>query len=145
MSKHHGFCKTKLYHIWRGIKQRCDKPYNKRYKNYGGRGIIYCKEWADFLSFRNWALNNGYNKELTIDRINNDGNYEPDNCRWVTITENNRNNSHTKLTFEKAQEIRAKHTPIIYTRKQLAKEYGVSEATIKNVLNNKKYWRSQNV
>jgi hypothetical protein len=74
------------------MKQRCQSPTNKDYPNWGGRGIKICEEWSeDFSVFRDWSLGNGYEDNLTIDRINNDGNYEPSNCRWVTIQEQARN------------------------------------------------------
>ncbi len=84
--------KHKLYQVWDSMRQRCNNPNNKHYKNYGGRGIKVCKEWeTDFSSFYNWAIKNGYKKGLTIDRSNNDKGYSPNNCRWITTAEQNRN------------------------------------------------------
>lgn len=89
MKKIHGFTGTRLHHIWIGMKERCR---DKKLKNYGGRGITVCKEWSDnFLSFMDWSKQNGYSDSLTIDRIDNDGNYEPSNCRWVDIKTQSRN------------------------------------------------------
>lgn len=88
----HGGRNTRLYAIWRGMKERCFTITHKDYPNWGGRGITICHEWAnDFNAFREWSLSNGYDENLTIDRINNDGNYDPSNCRWVTIQEQARN------------------------------------------------------
>ena len=66
------------------MKKRCDNKNSHAYQNYGGRGIKVCTEWNDFSIFRKWALSNGYSDDLSIDRVNNDGNYEPNNCRWAS-------------------------------------------------------------
>ena len=92
----HGMAKTPLYRRWVNMRQRCNLTSSHEYKQYGGRGIKVCEEWNnDFIPFMEWALANGYEKGLTLDRINVDGNYEPTNCRWITIKEqqNNRTDS----------------------------------------------------
>lgn len=85
----HGDSKTRLYTTWKNMKARCYLKTSTHYETYGGRGIKLCEQWKkDFLHFKEWALGSGYSEDLTIDRINNDGDYEPVNCRWVTLSEN---------------------------------------------------------
>lgn len=92
-----GHSKTRLYRLWSGIKTRCYNSNDKKYMNYGGRGIKMADEWKNnFHSFATWAVCNGYEEHLTIDRINVDEDYSPNNCRWSTweVQENNRTNNH---------------------------------------------------
>lgn len=88
----HGDSRTsRLYRIYNNMKTRCTNPNATHFKRYGGRGISVCRDWeSSYESFRDWAMTNGYEPHLTIDRINNDGNYEPTNCRWITQGENSR-------------------------------------------------------
>lgn len=88
-SKKHNYSGTKIYSIYHNIKDRCFNQKNHAYDNYGGRGIKMCDLWLDdFLEFKNWSDKNGYMEGLSIDRIDVNGDYEPDNCRWVTLSEN---------------------------------------------------------
>jgi hypothetical protein len=92
----HGLTNTSIYSVWCTMKQRCYNQNRKKYKDYGLRGIKICDEWQDAAIFAEWAFSNGYQKGLQIDRIDNDGNYEPNNCRFVTPKENSRNRRNTK-------------------------------------------------
>jgi hypothetical protein len=88
---------TRLYHIWQSMKQRCYDKNDNAYKWYGRRGITVCNEWMEYENFQKWAVTNGYKNNLTIDRINVNGNYESTNCRWATTKEQNRNKTNNRI------------------------------------------------
>lgn len=94
----HGLSRTSIHYIWLGMKRRCNNPKDKNYSYYGGRGISVCKDWdTDFVTFKDWALKNGYREGLTLDRIDVNGNYEPSNCRWATQKEQSNNTRRNKF------------------------------------------------
>lgn len=125
--KIHGMYQTRLYRIWNGMKQRCTNPKNKKYTDYGGRGIKVCNEWNNFVVFREWAMANGYCDNLSIDRIDNDGNYEPNNCRWATSKEQADNKRSTrKITYKGEQK----------TFNQLAETFGLPPKIIRQRIDN---------
>lgn len=87
----HGMRYTRLYRTWVNMKSRCSDPKQDSYRYYGARGISVCDEWLNFKNFMKWAFENGYKDNLTIDRKNSSKNYEPSNCRWLSLEENSRN------------------------------------------------------
>lgn len=92
----HGCSDSKLYGIWKSIKCRCYNKNRQCYHNYGDRGINICDDWLhDFIAFHDWAVDNGYKEGLTIDRIDNNKGYSPDNCQWVDVATQNRNTRRT--------------------------------------------------
>jgi hypothetical protein len=94
----HGMSRTRIFNEWRSMKKRCTNKSRKDYKHYGDRGIKVCDEWfEDFMSFYNWAMANGYKDNLTLDRKNVNGNYEPDNCRWITNKEQQSNRRSNRI------------------------------------------------
>lgn len=121
---------------WRGMHARCN---DKKSKRYGGRGIKVCKTWRSFKAFEKWAMQNGYHPDLEIDRINNDGDYKPSNCRFVTQVVNVRNSTAAKLTEEQVAIIRGR-LQTGQTKASLAKQFGVSVGTI-TAVQKFKTWR----
>ncbi len=87
---------SRLYKIWIGMKSRCFRNADTRYKEYGGRGITICPEWLEFPSFHKWATNNGYEEHLSIERKNVNGNYCPENCTWIPMSEQSKNTRHNR-------------------------------------------------
>ena len=126
----HGLRYTRLYRIWHGMKQRCYNQNHPRYPDWGGRGISVCEEWRNsFKSFYDWAVGNGYQDDLTIDRIDNNGNYDPRNCRWTTTKEQNLNKRSYKLRESDLDAIQDLHHRG-YPDWQIAKELGCSRSLI---------------
>ena len=125
----------RLMNSYQHMKSRCYNRNNKDYYNYGARGITVCNEWKESPDkFCEWSFNNGYSDDLTIDRINSNGNYEPNNCRWVDSKTQSRNTRRNVLTMDLANQIRIDKLKFNLTVGQLANKYGVSGGTILNVL-----------
>lgn len=119
-TKHNG-THTRLFNIWQGMRRRCTNEKDKNFKYYGGRGIRVAEEWNDFEPFREWSLANGYAEDLTIERINVNGNYQPDNCTWIPrdVQAKNKRNNHpvmingeTKLMTEWIKEAKVSSTQV---------------------------------
>lgn len=125
MALKHNKSNTRLYNIFNKIKGRCYNENNPAYKNYGGRSIKVCDEWLDkengFINFYNWAINNGYKKNLTIDRIDVNGNYEPKNCRWVTAKVQSNNKRNNRIIEYQGKQ---------YTLTQLSEKLGIKLTTL---------------
>lgn len=133
-----GTKKTKLYKVWRSMINRCEYKKNVDYDNYGGRGIRICKEWRNnYIVFKDWSLNNGYKEGLTIDRKDNDGNYEPSNCQWITFLENIRKRASNKINIEKARLIKKMYNNIRIDRTSISKICNISYNIVCDVINNK--------
>jgi hypothetical protein len=130
----HGLSRTRLHKIWMAMRARCSKPHNTSYFKYGARGIKVCDEWQDFMTFAKWAYNNGYSDSLSIDRIDNNGNYEPNNCRWtdaVTQANNTRRNVFLLYHGEKktmTEWCRELNVPVSRIKERLKKGWSVSDA-----------------
>ncbi|HZK38338.1 MAG TPA: hypothetical protein VFC98_05545 [Clostridia bacterium] len=120
-----GHSKERIYRIWKGMHQRCYNQKDDKYRWYGAKGILICPEWHKFIPFRKWALNNGYEKGLTIDRKNPNGNYEPANCRWQTQKQQMNNVSSNKNLLHKGKN---------YTQSEFAEKFNLKYHTVVNRL-----------
>lgn len=135
----HGHSGDRLYKVWSSMKRRCNNPQCPNYPNYGGRGIKVCEEWKDdFTSFYEWAIDNGYNYnakfgDCTLDRINNDGNYEPSNCRWVDVI--TQANNRRPLAEWKTREKKYVYKGKKYHLSELCERFNTSEPAIKYRMN----------
>ena len=147
----HGMRYTKLNKTWNSMKQRCNNSNCKQYKNYGGRGIKVCDEWLDkengFINFYDWSMNNGYQDNLTIDRIDVNGNYEPSNCRWANMKQqsNNRRDNHN-ITYNNETHTIAEWSEILnINRYTLYYRINKSNMSIEEALTKKvRKWREHN-
>lgn len=120
--KKHGFAnKERLYRIWKNMRKRCNNPNSDYYENYGGRGIKVCEEWNDYQNFRNWSLDNGYQDDLSIDRINGNEGYEPSNCRWANRKQQANNQRSNVMIFYKGE---------IKTAAQWAEKIGITKSSM---------------
>lgn len=118
--------RKRIYDIWKGMNNRCNNPNNEKYSRYGERGILICDEWKNFDTFYNWAINNGYQDNLSIDRINNNGNYEPNNCRWAdNIIQQNNKSTNCLLTYKDET----------HTLQEWSRITGIDRRTISNRIN----------
>lgn len=110
----HNKTKSKLYKVWINMKSRCNNPNTPNYNSYGGRGILICDEWMnDFNNFYNWSYENGYQEGLSIDRIDNDGNYESGNCRWADIPTQNNNQRKTLVVVVDGEKMSLKEYSVM--------------------------------
>lgn len=124
-----------FYNSWQNMKARCLNPKNPKYKRYGERGIEICDEWMGIAGFASWSLSNGWEEGFSLDRIDNDGNYCPENCEWISVSDNSRKKSTTKISIDNAKEIRRRVSEG-ESEHDLAKEYGVVHGTVWFIVNN---------
>lgn len=120
---HHLANKERLYNTWKCMRQRCFNPNNPSYPHYGGKGVKICDEWMDYAGFRKWALENGYSDDLSIDRINVDGDYCPENCRWADDKVQMNNQSRNRIILHEGKS---------YTMAQLAEKLGLSYSALQH-------------
>lgn len=137
--------RSRLYGIWSNMRNRCNNPKLPEYKYYGGKGVKVCSEWDNYLKFKKWSLKNGYKKDLTIDRVNSDKGYYPENCCWTTRRKNSIKaglitaSKTMKLNFKKATKIRELYKSGFYSQDKLSEIYNVSQETIWRIVKNISY------
>ena len=138
----HGESKTRLYRVWCAMKYRCDNKSCCSYKNYGERGISLCDKWKTYINFRCWALDNGYKEGLSIERLNVNKGYSPENCTWINISKQARNTTKTKLKKEDVLSIRERYKNG-ETQASIRKDYNISKWYICKLIKNE-YWTDLN-
>ena len=126
-NKTHGGSKTRLYRIWKQMRIRCNCHTNPTYRHYGARGIRICSEWSDFSAFRDWAVRNGYNDSLTIERKDFNGDYAPDNCEWIPREKQSLNTRNCK---------RYEHGGEKHTHNEWARIIGISPSSLTERIRN---------
>ena len=136
IKKYDNRSKEKLYSVWKAMRKRCRNKNNSDYKYYGGRGIRVCNEWEDYLIFKKYCFDNGYNENLEIDRIDNNKDYCPENCRFIIHKENSRNRNNTKISLEDAQNIRKFKNIYGLTQQKIADLFHISRSHVANILIN---------
>jgi hypothetical protein len=125
----HGLCGTRINRIHKSMKNRCNNKNSESYRFYGGKGVKVCKDWDNVESFNDWAINNGYKDNLTIDRIDSSKDYEPNNCRWITQAENSRL-ANAKITNKDKLFHFKERIKLDLTQKEYAEKINVSISTI---------------
>ena len=126
ISEHDIYNNKRLRKIWESMHERCEYEKHAQYHNYGGRGVYVCAEWSEYIPFAKWSFSHGYSDDLTIDRIDPNGIYEPNNCRWITMKEQANNKRTNRIVVYQGQE---------YTLTELAEKIGMNVTTLKERLN----------
>lgn len=140
LRRKHGLSHTRLYCIWQNMKKRCDYSNAKGYQYYGGRGISYCIEWKNFDTFSQWALKHGYKENLTLDRIDYDDDYSPENCRWVDwVTQENNTSKNHFITYNNETHTISEWSRIVHINRgtlqsRINKGWDIEKALFKPIL-----------
>ena len=141
----HGMTGTKIYMVWKELRARCERITHRHYKNYGERGIAVCEEWSSFIVFKDWAMANGYVEGLSIDRVDNNKGYHPENCQWITRSENSGKDNvgelhwASRLSAIEVLEMRRLYAAGGITHKEIAKLFGMSQSHVTGIINKKKW------
>lgn len=132
-STSHGGSGTRLHNIWNGMKDRCTRKNHPHFQHYGGKGITVCEEWQNFVVFRDWALKNGYNEELSIERLKNNLGYMPSNCTWATRKEQSNNQTFSlfnRFTLEELKHIQVQYQYTVLSKEKYCELKGISDVSL---------------
>jgi len=139
-SAKHNMTNTRLYHIWSTMKRRCNSVTNNMYYMYGAAGIRVCDEWNDFVPFFSWAISNGYQENLSIDRINNAGDYCPENCRWANAHEQSANRRNANAIIGVSRYSKSKWIAYITIKGKVLKKYF---SNFGDAVSQRKFWEDE--